>query len=364
MAYTIIGTDQDDVLEGTEGRNGLFGKEGNDILRGFGGFDLLVGGPGQDTLDGGDGPDTAYYRDMGGFITVTLNGSNDAAVLVYDDYSGEDRHEDTLRNIENIQGSQDSDIITGDSLANYLYGFYGHDTLRGASGDDRLYGHEGYDVMEGGMGDDLVWGHSGNDTLKGDEGNDTLYGDEGRDVLDGGSGQDTATYLGASGSVQITLSGSMVIPVHVNGVIEDHLSNVENITGGRFGDALTGDSQDNHLKGLGGDDALSGGSGDDTLAGGPGDDTSTGGSGADRFMYDSASLGDDVITDFRRTDGDKIYFTSDLEVSIAQQYGNSQADSLISVDLNPDESTAEITVLVKGVSDLTTADILTQVDLL
>lgn len=358
MAYTITGTDQADVLEGTEGRNALFGKEGNDTLRGLGGYDLLVGGPGQDTLDGGPGTDTAYYRDMDGPITVTLDGSNYAIVSVYDDYEDVTHHEDTLRNIENIQGSPDGDTITGDGSRNYLYGFHGHDTIRGASGDDRLYGHEGYDVLEGNAGDDLVWGHSGNDTLKGDEGDDILYGDEGRDVLDGGSGQDTATYLGASGPVQITLSGSMVIPAHVNGVIEDHLSNIENITGGRFGDALTGDSYNNRLKGLDGSDTLSGNAGDDTLIGGPGDDTSTGGSGADRFVYDSDSSGSDLITDFSRGDGDKINLSSDLVASITQQYGTAQADSLISVNLDSDDSTAEISILVKGVADLTTGDFL------
>ena len=63
-----------------------------------------------------------------------------------------------------------------------------------------------------------------------------------------------------------------------------------------------------------GNDTLIGGAGNDVLIGGPGADTLTGGAGADRFTF---SVGDlsadpaktDTITDFSRSDGDKIDLT-------------------------------------------------------
>jgi Ca2+-binding RTX toxin-like protein len=48
------------------------------------------------------------------------------------------------------------------------------------------------------------------------------------------------------------------------------------------------------------------GTGNDKLYGGAGKDTLTGGKGADIFVFDTAPASRDTITDFSRTDGDKI----------------------------------------------------------
>ncbi|MGI9218474.1 MAG: calcium-binding protein, partial [Hydrogenophaga sp.] len=99
-----------------------------------------------------------------------------------------------------------------------------------------------------------------------------------------------------------------------------------NGAGNELGNRITGSIGNNLLEGLAGNDTLFGGAGDDTLLGGTGTDslvggegndvliggsgrdTLTGGLGADRFVFtqgDSGSLGShDVITDFRRAQGD------------------------------------------------------------
>ncbi|MFM9937551.1 MAG: calcium-binding protein [Novosphingobium sp.] len=126
-----------------------------------------------------------------------------------------------------------------------------------------LFWH-GADQMFGGASDDTLRGFGGYDTLSGGRGNDTLIGDAGNDRLNGGFGED----------------------------------------------ALLGGTGNDRLQGGGGNDVLVGGAGDDLLTGGTGRDIQTGGTGADTFRFtDFAQLpgeGDELITDFTRSQGDKI----------------------------------------------------------
>ena len=75
-------------------------------------------------------------------------------------------------------------------------------------------------------------------------------------------------------------------------ILQSALSKNDQITGGRY------------------DDSLSGFSGNDTLTGGGGADWLTGGKGADRFVFkfvsESRGYENDYITDFSRSQGDKI----------------------------------------------------------
>ena len=58
---------------------------------------------------------------------------------------------------------------------------------------------------------------------------------------------------------------------------------IENLIGSNFADALTGNGLDNEILGHGGADTITGGSGDDRLIGGAGDDFLDGGPGGDRL---------------------------------------------------------------------------------
>lgn len=86
----------------------------------------------------------------------------------------------------------------------------------------------------------------------------------------------------------------------------------ETVRGKQGDDAIYGRGGDDRLFGNAGKDSLNGGSGDDKLTGGAGADNLTGGRGADTFIFTKISdskvksAASDIITDFRRSQGDKI----------------------------------------------------------
>ena len=55
--------------------------------------------------------------------------------------------QDTLRNIENVTGSDFNDTLTGNTGANVLVGLGGNDILRGGGGSDTLTGGVGSDIF-------------------------------------------------------------------------------------------------------------------------------------------------------------------------------------------------------------------------
>ena len=112
-------------------------------------------------------------------------------------------------------------------------------------------------------------GSAFDDTLTGDAGNNVLEGAAGADVLDGGDGLDTAAYTHSSGAVRINLSNGTATGGHAAG---DTITNIENVSGSRYNDTLTGDTKANRLNGGSGHDRLTGGAGADVLVGGPGND--------------------------------------------------------------------------------------------
>jgi Ca2+-binding RTX toxin-like protein len=89
---------------------------------------------------------------------------------------------------------------------------------------------------------------------------------------------------------------------------QGNLTNVENIVGTQFGDAMTGDAAANSFSGGSGDDTLNGNTGNDSLSGGDGNDflegsagndSMTGGAGADRFVFRvTGSANADRVSDF------------------------------------------------------------------
>ena len=102
-------------------------------------------------------------------LLVILNGANDAQVLV----GG--FAEDTIRNIENINGGFANDALVGDGLANRLVGGDGGDRLFGNEGNDALFGEAGKDKLKGGADNDEIHGGKGKDKLRGGPGEDTFF---------------------------------------------------------------------------------------------------------------------------------------------------------------------------------------------
>lgn len=291
-------------VQGGSGNDVFVGDEFGNELRGLAGNDVLKGSGGNDALDGGAGvADWADYSDKAVAVTAALNGAIDAVVTV----GG--FAEDTIRNVENLQGGSTDDVLVGDVLANELRGLSGNDILKGGAGNDILDGGVGsvdwadYSdkasavvavlngaadivVMVGGIAEDMirnienVQGGSGSDTLVGDNqanelrglgGNDVLKGGDGNDVLDGGTGAaDWVDYSDKATAVVVALNGASDVGVTVGGTAEDTVRNVEHLQGGSGDDVLVGDGQMNELRGLGGNDVLKGGSGNDMLDGGAG----------------------------------------------------------------------------------------------
>lgn len=258
----LAGDDVANVLNGNAGDDVLSGKAGNDTLDGGDGNDMLEGGAGNDILRGGTNTaagttttagDTVRYVRSTDAVTVDLRSS--AA------QTGGHAAGDTLTGIENVVGSIiGNDVLTGDDVANRLFGLAGDDTLRGNGGNDvlagdvgidMLHGDAGEDGLSGGDGNDQLWGGADNDRLDGGEGSDTLLGEAGNDVLTGGTG-----------------------------------AGVDNLDGGVGDDMLYGGGGNDTLVGGDGKDQLVGEAGNDLLQGGLGDDTYAVGqnSGADTIL--------------------------------------------------------------------------------
>ena len=154
--FSVNGDNNDNIINGWQGKDLLYGGYGNDTLNGNDGDDTLYGEAGNDILNGGNGNDTLY----GGTGNDTLNGADG------------------------------DDIINGDDGDDILYGDAGNDQLNGGYGNDTLNGGNGNDILNGEGGDDILYGDAGNDELNGGAGNDTITGGTGFDILNGGTGND------------------------------------------------------------------------------------------------------------------------------------------------------------------------------
>ncbi len=80
--------------------------------------------------------------------------------------SGGHAQGDRFNNINEIRGSQFSDILVGDSENN---------RLSGAGGNDQLYGGDGQDTLFGGANDDMLYGGSAANALFGGSGHDAAF---------------------------------------------------------------------------------------------------------------------------------------------------------------------------------------------
>ncbi|URK87907.1 M10 family metallopeptidase C-terminal domain-containing protein [Rhizobium sp. RCAM05350] len=243
-------------------------------------FATLWDGGGRDTFDL-----TAYKTAMkidlrpGGHSTFSadqlsfLNGGPNDGYARGNIFNALLYHGNTKSLIEDVKAGAGNDQITGNQVANTLYG------------------------------------NGGNDTLNGDAGNDTLVGGVGADRLYGGADTDIASYAGATKGVVANLATSTA---NINDAKGDIYSSIESLTGSSYADRLYGNAGGNRLSGGAGNDLLSGAAGNDLLIGGAGADDLCGGTGADRFIFSASSestvapAGRDSIFDFLAAQGDRI----------------------------------------------------------
>ncbi|HET6943290.1 MAG TPA: calcium-binding protein [Sphingomicrobium sp.] len=310
-AETIIGLAGDDTLNGGAGNDTLYGDEnefstdgytiaGNDTLNGGDGFDFLYGGAGTDIMTGGTGSDVYGVHEVTDVVT---------------ELPGEGDNDTVQSTISYTLGANVEDLIlygiglvgTGNALNNQLSANGSGMSLYGLAGDDWLWSNSsGGSALDGG---------SGNDRLFGFEGAETLTGGTGNDSLDGGAGSDTASYAGAAGAVTVNLQTSN--PQNTVSAGIDTLISIENVAGSNFADSLTGNSGANALFGVGGQDRLIGLGGNDALDGGSGADVMRGGLGNDTYHVDN---GDDRPIENAGEGTDRVF--SSISFSLASNIEN------------------------------------------
>ncbi|MBI0130491.1 calcium-binding protein [Snodgrassella sp. W8124] len=314
--FSVNGDNNDNIINGWQGKDLLYGGNGNDTLNGNDGDDTLYGDAGNDILNGGNGNDTLY----GGTGNDTLNGSD-----------GDDI----------INGDDGDDILYGDAGNDQLNGGYGNDTLSGGNGNDILNGNDGDDILYGDAGNDQLNGGAGNDAITGGTGFDILNGGTGNDILSGGDyekdqyifqqghGQDiindkgddyaisylqqkrndlvfqgansvNALFTRAGNDLIILAYGttdSVTLPDYFdlnkssrafNFIFDDKTVTYENLKTD-YGITSNGDFHNNTLIGWAGKDIMNGGNGNDVLWGRNGDDTLNGGNGNDELNGENGS---------------------------------------------------------------------------
>jgi len=137
----LFGGGGDDTLVGDDGNDALYGGGGDDVLRGGDGVDKMDGGFDADFVAGGPGIDTVDYGSRTVGVTVTIGGGGD------DDGSREDGAEgerDRVRgSVENVNGGDGPDVLTGNDVGNQIRGDLGIDELRGGDGRDVLLANDG-----------------------------------------------------------------------------------------------------------------------------------------------------------------------------------------------------------------------------
>lgn len=197
----VIGGDGSDTLIGDDGPNGLRGRAGNDVI------------------DGRGGEDVASYSVDPASVNIDL-----ALGIGHDGYGGTD----TLRNIENINGSDFPDTLRGDSGRNVFQGYGGNDIFDGRDGTDlvnyfslNVTSSVNVNLLLGTASDGLggtdtlisiedIHGSLFDDVLTGDNGRNVITGYVGDDTINGGLGIDTSVYNAARSFYTITRSSGSI----------------------------------------------------------------------------------------------------------------------------------------------------------
>ncbi|HWO69612.1 MAG TPA: calcium-binding protein [Actinomycetota bacterium] len=299
----------------------LIGSAQGDTLTGDGVSNVITPGAGDDKVDGeddtldvvgGDFGDLVDYSDATAAVTVDLDAGTATGG------SGND----TLSDVESVDGSDFDDNLTGDSGDNQLSGRGGADTLNGGTADDDgdlLNGGSAVDVVDYGARTDAVdvslsadtagatagacndaaefvnGEASETDCITGVEnailgtGDDSFVGSAfanrvwpngGQNVLAGdavggpATGGDVLDYsVGYTAGVEVNMAGGATAG--------DSATGFENAIGTEFADTFVGNELSNTLRTGAGDDSVRSGAGDDNVRGGAGKDLVRAGSGDD-----------------------------------------------------------------------------------
>ena len=293
----VTGSMHDDHLTGDLFDNQLVGGGGDDSLRGAAGADVLAGGPGADMLDGGE--DAKERNNMVPDLSDTDLSDGQNMIAASEDwaaYRGAEAAADGTGVTVNLHtGSGTAGEAMGDELKNIELIWGSED------GDDTFIASAGADVIHGDGGSDTVSYEASRHgvTVSLPTTDDTAQYDADGPDDDADTLEDNGFQPAGDAAVTSWRSGNFDTRVErapdwaedaprpaASYEVErddddtttksyaegDILASIENVTGSRRDDMITGDSVPNVLKGGAGKDTLNGGAGDDKLYGGEGDD--------------------------------------------------------------------------------------------
>lgn len=168
-----------DTLIGDEGPNlflvGVpYARESHDLVRGRGGSDTI-------TFAGHHYTGSCCYP-----VHVDLSENYAMWLDPYRQTPSDVR----VFGVENVVGSDDSDVLIGDNHDNRLSALGGVDLIAGRGGSDVILGSIGGSPEYPEWEDDTLRGDGGDDVLRGGVGDDDLQGGSGRDKNHGGDGYD------------------------------------------------------------------------------------------------------------------------------------------------------------------------------
>ena len=295
------------------------GNGGDDKILTDQSVDYIRGGAGKDYISAGANYDQIFIYEGDDVAGETYDGGVGYDMIVKETYQDVDLRDDTVTGIESVYlkagGKLQINAQTVNGLQTVSGGFdITHpdsvEVTMGSSTYLNLGGKNVSNMIQAGdkfvvLGDkhaEVILGSQFNDVIKSAGGKDLIITNLGVDKVDGGKGSDTVSYADRTLSVNVKLDGKHEVKVKVDGVAEDKIKNVENVTGGTAGDTLVGDKLANKLVGYNGADLLKGNAGNDMLNGGMGADTVAGGSGNDQFQFSTNPDAVDHIKDFSHVD--------------------------------------------------------------
>lgn len=202
----------------------------------------------------------------------------------------------------------------GSSDHDHLNGTTGSNTLFGGAKADTLAGMAGSDMLNGGSGDDKVWGGSGNDNLSGGTGADLLVGGFGADRMDGGAGNDVLLSRSDSGEMVAAQDGTTRIFAAESAAFK---AVNDTITGGSGSDTFRFEMNVNAKEEIVAKHVNADGTIDWVGV--------TGENGATHDHWVDG-IGNDVIRDFNRAQGDKIEISGHTAEVKSIQHKDSNGD--------------------------------------
>lgn len=256
-------------------------------------------------------------------VTAADAGKNISVIVSYKDELGYlERQKSSWTNkvFLRLDGTETDNTLIGKAGNDFLNGKAGNDTLNGSTGNDTLNGDDGNDSLIGGFGHDTLNGNAGNDTLNGSAGNDIINGNDGKDLLIGGLGNNT---LNGGAGIDILVGGNGYDSL--TGGLDADVFRFNAISVRSISNIAVRDSINDFQTGM---DKIN-------MAAIDADTVATGNN-----AFDSLTVGDTFSNSFAGRG--ELYFDSTSQIL----YGNNDTDA-----------TADFSILLSGVTTLSTADL-------